>query len=531
MQLISVDLGSYSVKLLRFKMEKNRIVYDFAREVVLDSDEYNVLSDNIELELQLKILKDALAQMPGEYRLIVNAPSEIVTTRFLNLPVNNRKKAQMMIPFQLEEDIPFSLAESHIVSTVQAGKENSKALVNITPKEEFTPFFEMLEETGIIPRVVTSQDSVFHNFIKQNKELLPQAFCILDIGHSTTKAYFYFENELVAIHKSYIAGKTLSEVIAENYKIDFDEATLYKHQNGFFLTADQYDQVNENQKIFGALMEKAFAPLAHEFKRWEIGSRVLHGVGASEVFITGGTSNIKNIHNFLAEQFQTKTSFLESFGEDVDAHDLEADDKFRRKFAYANIQAQSYKDKAGIVNFLQGDYSIQGQSDLPLRSFAFIGVRVAMLTLLLMVSFGLERLIIHKDISTIDKALISIAKNPVLEMTARQKRIITTTPEVVHRELARRDKAIEQEIKVLQASSKTNALSSLKKLSGIATGLDVELIQFQSTSGSDFSAVFKAKSLKELEDLDKLLNTSGLKNAFTDRNESKLTVSLSATEE
>ncbi|MEX1100168.1 MAG: hypothetical protein WEB87_07070 [Bacteriovoracaceae bacterium] len=91
MQLISVDLGSYSIKFLKFRVDKNKITYDFAREVVIDTDEYNILAENIELDLQLKIVKDLLEDIEGEYRLILNAPGEIITTRFLNLPVKNRK--------------------------------------------------------------------------------------------------------------------------------------------------------------------------------------------------------------------------------------------------------------------------------------------------------------------------------------------------------------------------------------------------------------------------------------------------------
>lgn len=531
MQLISIDLGSYSIKFMNFHMEKNKIVYDSVRETIIDTDEYDVLADDIELDLQLRIVKNYLDDLTGEYRIILNAPSEIITTRFLTLPVNNRKKAQLMIPFQLEEDIPFSLANSHIASAVQTGKENSSALVNITPREDFTPFYEKLRQNDIAPKVVTSQDSVFQNFIKQNQEILPQSFCILDMGHTTTKAYFYFDNELVAIHKSYIAGKTISEVISENYKIEFDEATLYKHQNCFFLTQDQYEQVSEEQRTFASLMERAMAPLTHEFKRWEIGSRVLQGVGVSEVFITGGTSNIKNIHNFLAEKFETKTSFLNSFTNQVEAKAVDTDEKLRRKFTYANLQAQAYKDKSLLVNFLQGDFTIQGQSDLPLRSFAFIGVRAAMLTLLLIVSFSIERIIINKDIKSVDRSLSAIAKNPVLEMTARQRRIISTNPDTVFREVKKKQKAIAQEISVLQASAKTNALSSLTKVSGIVSGLDVEVVQFHSVSGGEFNIVFKAKDAQELKELDKVLNSSGIKDAFTDRNEKKLTITLSGVEE
>ncbi|MEX1099643.1 MAG: hypothetical protein WEB87_04415, partial [Bacteriovoracaceae bacterium] len=230
------------------------------------------------------------------------------------------------------------------------------------------------------------------------------------------------------------------------------------------------------------------------------------------------------------EQLETKTSYLESFDSNVDASKLDADEKFRRKFSYTNMQAQAYKEKSSLVNFLNEEFSIQGQSDLPLRSYAFIAARVALATLLLMVSFGAERMFLHRDISSIDQALKSISKNPVLEMTARQKRIVVTNPETVQRELKRKDKAIRQEVSVLQASAATNALTPLRLLANLTTGMDVEIQQFQSLSRGDFSAVFKAKSVQELNQLDKILNTGGVKNAFTDKNEDKLTISLSGSE-
>ncbi|MCO4755042.1 MAG: pilus assembly protein PilM [Bacteriovoracaceae bacterium] len=531
MQIISDDLGTYSVKFLKFRVERNRIVYDSAREIVIDTDEINIQEENPEQALQLDIIKHYLDEVEGEYRLIFHAPNEMLTTRFLNLPVNNRKKAQMMIPFQLEEDIPYGLAQSHLAYAIQTHKDHSTALVDIVPRESFQPFFNRVESSQIYPKAITSQDSVYQHFIKQNKDTMPQAFCVLDLGHTSTKAYFYFENELVAVHKSYIAGKTLNEIISENYKIDLEEASLYKHQNCFFLTQDQYPQVNDNQKTFATLMEKAMTPLAHEFKRWEIGFRVLHGVGISEVLLTGGTSNIKNANNFFAEQFEVPTNFLESFENDVNADKIDGDEKFRRKFSYADLQSKAYRDKSSIVNFLNGDFSLQGQSDLPLQSFAFIASRAAFLTLLAVLSLGLERIVIHNDLSTIDKSLISISKNPTLELTARQRRLLAKRPEMVQRELKRRDEAIEQEISVLQASANTNAMSSLKTLATLTSGLDIELIQYQALSGDEFSAVFKAKSTQVLEQLEETLSMSGIKNVFTDKNESKLTLAVTGTEQ
>ena len=130
-----------------------------------------------------------------------------------------------------------------------------------------------------------------------------------------------------------------------------------------------------------------------------------------------------------------------------------------------------------------------------------------------------------------DRSLNSIAKNPVLELTARQRRLLSKQPEGVFRELKRRDQAIEQEISVLQASANTNAMSPLKALANLSSGLDVELIKYSALSGADFNAVFKAKNEKVLNQLEEGIGLSGIKNVFTDKNQSKLTLEVSGSEE
>ena len=61
---------------------------------------------------------------------------------------------------------------------------------------------------------------------------------ILDLGHSTTKAYFIHQQQIVSTHISYVAGSVIDQVIAETYQISLPEAIIYKHQNSFLLTED-----------------------------------------------------------------------------------------------------------------------------------------------------------------------------------------------------------------------------------------------------------------------------------------------------
>lgn len=63
-------------------------------------------------------------------------------------------------------------------------------------------------------------------------------------------------------------------MISQTYQIDPEEAVLYKHQNAFLLTENQYEGVEPAQKDFATAMEKVLHTLISDFARWKIGFKV-----------------------------------------------------------------------------------------------------------------------------------------------------------------------------------------------------------------------------------------------------------------
>src|SRR5690606_13931914 len=116
MNLITIDIGHYSVKFIESHLDKKNVVHDSMKETIMDMDQINIQDGHDIWDLQLRVVSEYLATIDYEYKLILNGPSEILTTRIKELPIANKKKAEMMIPFQLEEDIPFAMVESHISS-------------------------------------------------------------------------------------------------------------------------------------------------------------------------------------------------------------------------------------------------------------------------------------------------------------------------------------------------------------------------------------------------------------------------------
>ena len=529
MLIISIDLGSYSVKFITSKIVRKVVTHQSLREVVIDQDELNINDEHALWELQFNIIKEFLDNVEEEYRLIINAPSDLFTTRFTQVPVANRKKAQLMVPFQLEEDLPYTTSQAHMAMVLHQQKKYTEALVAITKTEQFTPFFDKMTANNVLPKVLTTEVSLYENYILNTTQPTSNAFCVLDIGHHTTYAYFFYQKKLVSVHTSFIAGKTISETISQNYSIDMDEASIYKHQNCFFLTTDQLEGVNENQRHFAMLMHKTMQPLIAEIRRWELGFRITHGLQVREVLLTGGSSNIKNISSYLASELGIEVNFFNSY-EAVNIDQIDRDEKQLRKFTIANLQAICYQRKSKIINLLHGDFAIKGVMDLPLHSFTYLAIRSAALTALLIIGLMIDNYFIHNNINAADKVITSLTKNQTLNLTNRQKRLALSKPKALHQNLKSKTRLIKQEVKSLQSAVEINAISPLVEIANLLGGSNAQIIQFNGSSSSDFTVVITATDLKELEQLNSTLNASNFNNIFIDFDEQNKKLTMTASE-
>src|SRR5690606_21935961 len=214
---------------------------------------------------------------------IFQAENEMITSRFLQLPVKNKKKAEMMLPFQLEEDLPYALSETHYSYRLDNQKSHFSAMVDLAKQSSFDQYFALLQKNAVVPSLLTTETSAVENYFFQNPE--EGCFCVIDIGHKTSKAYFFYNSKLITSNLSYFGGHHINEMIAQTYNIDPDEALIYKHQNAFLLTLNQYGEVNDSQRDFANAMDRVFSTLNTDFNRWKIGIKVNFDVKLEKIYI------------------------------------------------------------------------------------------------------------------------------------------------------------------------------------------------------------------------------------------------------
>lgn len=527
MHVLAIDIGSYSVKYISSFVEKRKVIHGEMSEIVIA--EY--LSDHSEISVQdaqVTIVQDILESMArADSRIIYQVDNSLITNRFLTLPVKSKKKAELMLPFQLEEDIPYGLSEIHYAYRMEAAKTQYFALAGLIKTSIFETFYNSFRDKSALPGILTTEASVVENYFNQNAIAGP--FCVLDLGHKTTKAYFFYNSRLIVTHVSYMGGADINEMISKTYKIELDEAIIYKHLNAFLLNSNALSTVDDSQREFATAMEKTFSPLVNDFNRWKIGLKVNFGLSLQHVFITGGTANIKNITNFLSEKWDAKVVLLESFDK-IDTTKIDLDPKNKSKYALTNMMAIGMKRKNRFINLLTGKFAQASATEIPLHSFAFLGIRVAAVALVLLLSLAAERFLIQRDIQFVNTKISSVIKNDILAVNGRLKRSVTTNPKPVLDFLTKKQRSIRQEISTIQSALDIKATQPLVLISQVASSTQATLTDFSVSDIGEIRATFSAETADELNNLKAQLERSVLENINVELDTNKLQLNLSATE-
>lgn len=520
MEILIIDLGAYAVKFLEVHMNRKEPAIMAHHQVFLERVRPQLAEDLTIEEIHQQTIQRYLSNNPFEGKIIYQLPEYLVTSRFLTLPIGNRRKAEMMIPFQLDENLPFPAGQIHTTTSIsRVSAQETKALVTITQKETFDAIYESLRVHEIVPAVLTSELGIVHSFADAAEIAGPIA--LVDIGHESTKCYFIFNKQVVSNHLNFTAGSAVNEMLQTTYELDQDDASVYKHENAFFLTEDQYPTVSEDQAYFARLMKEVFQPLIHDLKRWEVGFRVKYGHPIDKMYLMGGSSQIKNFAPFLTEALGIEVEVYNPYSLcTCSTEPLKKPDQ--AAFALASMTAYAHKGKVVLPNFLHGAYRSSYSTNIPPQSTMFLFARLAILCLLLSAGLLVERyLFIAKEDQLITRQL---GQEP---FSNTERNLFRRSPDRLLTQLKTRTREQVQEVQLIQSAARTDALLPLTQLSGLlSSNQKVDLVLFRSM-GQDVEAQFKSDDLEELETLSAHLLNLGLPGVFVEVDDNEKVLNLS----
>lgn len=264
-RIIGLDLGAYSVKLLRMETGKQSSEFE-----IIDTQEEILAPEQEEGPSLLERQKEALLKFQALGLLDAESyscgiPASDGQIRSLEVPFVEPRKIEAILPGLLESEVAFDASEMIIpwhkqdVSSNEKGEaqENARIRLGFGKKSSIAANLQMLQSANIDPRqlhlsMVAPFEIVrhigFESFLGQPLDQAVHACgAIIDFGHRATNVCIFDKNGLVAAHSFYRGGKKLTEEIAKRLEISFSEAESLKHEKLSFHNAQ--DELSRHLQV------------------------------------------------------------------------------------------------------------------------------------------------------------------------------------------------------------------------------------------------------------------------------------------
>ncbi|MFC1704126.1 type IV pilus assembly protein PilM [Candidatus Omnitrophota bacterium] len=219
--------------------------------------------------------------------------SEGAILRYLLLPEMTGDELQKAMRYEIERYVPFGKEE--VVSDYQilkqdAGKKNMKILLVAAKKEFVEKRASLIQDAGLEPQIITIDAIALKNPFKMNypdkKEV---TVGLLNLGAKITNINIVRDDASYFMRDIQIGGDNITNLIKEQLEVSFEKAESLKRAPG----EKETEIFKIIEPVLGNLLNEIY--LSFDYYESEFGMVV------DEVYVCGGTSQLKWLQDFLRD--------------------------------------------------------------------------------------------------------------------------------------------------------------------------------------------------------------------------------------
>jgi hypothetical protein len=119
--------------------------------------------------------------------LISALPGEFVAKRLLELPFTDKRRLHQVVPYALEEHMPFAIDDAAVAFT-RVGREDNKTLVlaALARRVDLEKHLDLLGHAGLDPKIVTLAPFALAGILARSRNGSATSHVVLDIDHGST---------------------------------------------------------------------------------------------------------------------------------------------------------------------------------------------------------------------------------------------------------------------------------------------------------------------------------------------------------
>lgn len=391
-KIVGLDLGTHTVKVCELVTAfRNFELVGFGYEPVEVEGEARPDFEALAAAARRLLERRGLL---GE-TLMCALPPGMAATATVELPFDQPKKIEAVLPMQLDDLLPVPVDEVVYDYQVTARREDggSTVLIAYVRRDRFAELLAALELQGIDPKVVGIGPLSIYNLYDHAIGAETQApVAMLDLGHGHSELSVFDRGEPQIVRDIAGGGLQITLALAAAFHVEPAQAERGKISEGFVAPAGQEDTevdiepetATSRRRLVAETCRRALGPVVREVRRSLVAHEMKTGRAVERLYLTGGTSLLSGLPEYLEHELKVAVMPLDPLR--VGFNKLADSGERVRPFvakALANSLRAFSRAHQSQVNFRKGDFAYTGD-------FGFLQGRVITLAVaaLLMIMLG-----------------------------------------------------------------------------------------------------------------------------------------------
>ncbi len=367
---IGIDIGSFSVKVAKVRSHNRGYELMHFSEYPLSQDP---TKDN-KIEI-LEILQDTIKRLYEEgTQIVVGAHLYDVAWRRKEFPFRERHKIIKSLPFELEDDIPFSSENSvfdakltHFIG------DTAHVIAFACPRDHLTDILKTYTDANVEPSIISVDGVAFANVIEswrespweyatsQDSTSVSEADVAINIGHRTTTVVVLKDGYTLDMCLIDWGGKDIADLIAQRYNMHPLEALKELRKRAFILMNNE--GATREQIALSEVIKSSVDGFSQKLNLALLELRTHYNLQFRQGILTGGVSQLRNLGPYLTQKIDMATNRLAHL-DMLPQIDFAAspNNELAGVTAIGLAVEGVRRPKNPAINLLKGDFAKQSQS-------------------------------------------------------------------------------------------------------------------------------------------------------------------------
>jgi len=322
--VIGIDVGSYSVKVVLFKLEAGAYTLKAWGQLPLGA-KADAGPDEKKAAV-VNLLRAFFIEKGVKVKEVATALSgNAVIVRYVKFPRLTKTELQSTLATEAEPFIPFDINEVqlsfHILSEiVEDGQKKMETVLVAAKRDLVQQRLEILQGAGLVPTIMDVDSFALENIHEKTRDAKegPGATLYLNIGHMVTNLSIVENGVTRVVRDMFISGNTLTKAIMKAFQCDQARAEELKHSRGVFVDPAEKEKALADGDRDGLGVSQAVGQVArdlvaevHRSVDFYLSQGPDRSIG--RIMLAGGTARLKNLDKHLAQELKVPVSVLNPF--------------------------------------------------------------------------------------------------------------------------------------------------------------------------------------------------------------------------